>query len=158
MNHSTLKRQQGSTCKCTQDCLPASQGFLFDFRDLWFVSCTAVNPKFGVGWSTEHICRGRNQTINGQGREQAEVDADCKLVCLLTMQAWLVPHDPEETARTACGLRSGPSVHSGFSASWQKALKKAVCSLIQKAVSDADHASKMRLLITGSDRCLLTNL
>ena len=67
------------------------------------------------------------------------------------MQAWLVPHIPEEAARVGCGAGSTAAVHQGFNVSWGNALKKDVCAVIQKAVKHSgSHASRMRVLVTGS--------
>ena len=68
------------------------------------------------------------------------------------LQAWLVPHDAEEEAKIGyCGFGSAPAVHSGFSVSWQGALRKAVCSIVTGAVGSEGHnATKMRLLVTGN--------
>ena len=70
---------------------------------------------------------------------------------LFWLQAWLVPHNAEEEAKIGyCGFGSAPAVHSGFSVSWQGALRKAVCSIVTGAVSSEGHnATKMRLLVTG---------
>ena len=70
------------------------------------------------------------------------------LLCML--QAWLVPHIPEETASIGCGFGSAAAVHSGFSVSWQNKLKQAVCALVQTVVNhNSEAAANTRVLITG---------
>ena len=50
-------------------------------------------------------------------------------------------------------LLAGAAVHSGFSASWQHALKQLVLDLISKAVAlEGRQPSDMRVLITGQHR------
>lgn len=67
-----------------------------------------------------------------------------------TLQAWLVPHAPEEAAGIGCGLGPVPAVHSGFAASWQKGLKASVSQILKQAVKQSSQpASRMRMLITG---------
>ena len=66
------------------------------------------------------------------------------------MQAWLVPHIPEEAAQIGCGTGSTAAVHQGFNVSWGNALKKDVCDVIQQAVKQSGtDASRMRVFVTG---------
>ena len=71
------------------------------------------------------------------------------------LQAWLVPHNAEGNAKIGyCGMGSAPAVHSGFSVSWQGALRKAVCSIVTDAAGTGKgSAGKMRLLVTGERSC-----
>lgn len=67
------------------------------------------------------------------------------------LQAWLVPHVPEETASIGCGFGAAAAVHCGFSFSWQNNLKQAVCALLQTVVNhDSEAAANTRVLITGT--------
>ena len=73
------------------------------------------------------------------------------LQVLNAMQAWLVPHSPEESANIGCGFGPVAAVHSGFSASWQKGLKAGVGKILRQAVKQSSKpASEMRMLITGT--------
>lgn len=66
------------------------------------------------------------------------------------VQAWLVPHAPEEAASLGCGFGAAPAVHSGFSTSWQSKLRTAVCALLQTVVNHNDKtAARMRVYVTG---------
>lgn len=82
--------------------------------------------------------------------------ADCHdHIAVAAVQAWLVPHTAEEeecsSASQGCGISSAAAVHSGFNASWQRGLKKSVCSTIQQAVEQSGSApGSMQVLITGS--------
>ena len=73
------------------------------------------------------------------------------------MQAWLVPHVPEENAKAGCGVGSTAAVHQGFHVSWGNALKKEVCDVVQQAASQSGRdASNMRVFVTGERLCKLS--
>lgn len=61
-----------------------------------------------------------------------------------------MPHIPEKGAKTVCGLGPTAAVHSGFSLSWETALKEAVYAALKRAVMQSGQdASRMSIFVTG---------
>ena len=53
-------------------------------------------------------------------------------------------------AKVGCGLGRTAAVHSGFSLSWETALKGAVCGALQRAVlQSGQDASRLCVYVTG---------
>lgn len=111
---------------------------LYNLQHLELVRDPLTNTKCLVAWGQDTVLVAFRGTANRQN-------------AIHDLKAWLVPHNAEEEAKIGyCGLGSAPAVHSGFSVSWQGALRKAVCSIVTGAVgSEGLNATKMRLLVTG---------
>ncbi|KAL0044911.1 hypothetical protein WJX82_001842 [Trebouxia sp. C0006] len=111
---------------------------LYNLEHVELVRDPLTNTKCLVAWGQDTVLVAFRGTAN---KENAIHD----------LKAWLVPHNAEEEAKIGyCGFGSAPAVHSGFSVSWQGALRKAVCSIVTGAVGSEGHnATKMRLLVTG---------
>lgn len=111
---------------------------LYNLEHLELVSDPLTNTKCLVAWGQDMVLVAFRGTANKQN-------------AIHDLKAWLVPHNAEEGAKIGCcGFGSAPAVHSGFSVSWQGALRKAVCSIVTGAVGSEGHnATKMRLLVTG---------
>ncbi|DBA79451.1 TPA: hypothetical protein ACH3X2_007723 [Trebouxia sp. C0005] len=111
---------------------------LYNLEHLELVRDPLTNTKCLVAWGQDTVLVAFRGTANKQN-------------AIHDLKAWLVPHNAEEEAKIGyCGFGAVPAVHSGFSVSWQGALRKAVCSIVSGAAGSEGHnASKMRLLVTG---------
>ncbi|KAL0040544.1 hypothetical protein WJX77_010258 [Trebouxia sp. C0004] len=111
---------------------------LYNLEHLELVRDPLTNTKCLVAWGQDTVLVAFRGTANKQN-------------AIHDLKAWLVPHNTEEEAKIGyCGFGSAAAVHSGFSLSWQGALRKAVCSIVSAAVGSEGHnATKMRLLVTG---------
>ncbi|KAL3158681.1 hypothetical protein ABBQ32_011423 [Trebouxia sp. C0010 RCD-2024] len=170
--------QKLAACKRKRDALPQDPTLLRD--EPMFCFETAVKLLYWAGFVYEHeegrkvMDRTEETAMKLYNLEQVEVIRDplTSTKCLvawgpdtilvafrgtanrqnaaLDVKAWLVPHIPETGAKTGCGLGPTAAVHSGFSLSWETALKEAVYAALKRAVMQSGQdASCLCVYVTG---------